>query len=306
MADRYPYSRDRFDREDRYGRDRYGRDDRGTMDRAGDEVRSWFGDDEAARRRQMDERERDRMASPPDARDDRWRGGPAWGGERSYSSDRPYGDRQYGSHDEREYGWPGMTERDYTGQTWRSATTSPRYERSMDYGRSTSDDPAFSYPRSGYAGGRYDTYSRRPDQSYQGERYAGREWSSTEGWRVPGPHAGRGPRGYQRSDERIRDDIYERLTAHGLIDATDVECRVANGEVTLTGFVDSRAAKRAAEDVAEEMYGVREVHNQLRVRSHARDEGVGRTSVLGLTEAQAQTNHPQPTGQEPGRPRTRT
>jgi hypothetical protein len=148
-------------------------------------------------------------------------------------------------------------------------------------------------------------------QSYGGpygrERYGAREWSSTEGWRVPGPHVGRGPRGYQRPDDRIREELNDRLTAHGLIDATDIECRVVNGEVTLTGYVDSRAAKRAAEDVADDLYGVREVHNQLRVRSNAVDEtGVGRTSVLGLTETQTQTTHP-PAGTtaEPGRPRTR-
>jgi hypothetical protein len=124
---------------------------------------------------------------------------------------------------------------------------------------------------------------------------------------VPGPHAGRGPRAYQRSDDRIHDEVNERLTAHGLIDASDVDCRVVNGEVTLTGFVDSRAAKRAAEDLAEDIYGVREVHNQIRVRSHADEGGVGRTSVLGLTEAQLENTHSSgapPT--EPGRPRTRT
>lgn len=120
-------------------------------------------------------------------------------------------------------------------------------------------------------------------------RPGAREWSSTEGWRVPGPHAGRGPKGYQRADERICDEINERLTAHGLIDASDVECRVQNGEVVLSGFVDSRAAKRAAGDLAENVYGVRDVHNQLRVRTHASDEGVGRTNVLGITEAQTQT-----------------
>jgi hypothetical protein len=65
--------------------------------------------------------------------------------------------------------------------------------------------------------------------------------------------------------------------------------RIANGEVTLIGFVDSREAKRDAEDCAEDIQGVREVHNQLRVRSHADDAtGVGRTSVLGLTEHEAQ------------------
>ena len=39
-------------RDQRYG----GSDDRGFFDRAGDEVRSWFGDEEAERRRRMDER----------------------------------------------------------------------------------------------------------------------------------------------------------------------------------------------------------------------------------------------------------
>jgi len=40
-----------------YGRERGGRDeDRGFFDRAGDEVRSWFGDEEAERRRERDVR----------------------------------------------------------------------------------------------------------------------------------------------------------------------------------------------------------------------------------------------------------
>jgi hypothetical protein len=115
-----------------------------------------------------------------------------------------------------------------------------------------------------------------------------REWQSSERWRVPGPHVGRGPKGYQRSEERVREEINDRLTAHGLIDATDIEVRIQNGEVTLTGFVDSRDAKRAAEDCAEDVSGVREVHNHLRIRSHAEDTGVGRTSVLGLTEHEMQ------------------
>jgi hypothetical protein len=78
------------------------------------------------------------------------------------------------------------------------------------------------------------------------------------------------------------------LTAHGLVDATDVDVRIQNGEVTLTGFVDSRAAKRAAEDCADDVPGVREVYNNLRIRTHADDTGVGRTSVLGLTEHETQ------------------
>lgn len=41
-------------------RDYYGNRDRGFFDRAGDEVRSWFGDDEADRRRRRDEFESER------------------------------------------------------------------------------------------------------------------------------------------------------------------------------------------------------------------------------------------------------
>jgi hypothetical protein len=147
-------------------------------------------------------------------------------------------------------------------------------------------------------------------QSYGGpygaQRFGAREWSSPERWRVPGPHAGRGPRGYHRSDERILEELNDRLTAHGLIDASDVDTRVENGEITLEGFVDSRAAKRAAEDLAEDIPGVRDVHNRLRLRSHVPGEGVGRTSVLGLTEGRTQTNSRMPATGTTRRSRTRT
>jgi osmotically-inducible protein OsmY len=45
---------------DNYDRDRNDRGDRGFFQRAGDEVRSWFGDDDAERRRRMDEQRDDR------------------------------------------------------------------------------------------------------------------------------------------------------------------------------------------------------------------------------------------------------
>ncbi|WBO22801.1 DUF2171 domain-containing protein [Sphingomonas abietis] len=48
----YGYGRDDYRREPGYGSP----DDRGFFDRAGDEIRSWFGDEEAERRRRRDER----------------------------------------------------------------------------------------------------------------------------------------------------------------------------------------------------------------------------------------------------------
>lgn len=82
--------------------------------------------------------------------------------------------------------------------------------------------------------------------------------------REQGRHAGRGPKNWQRSDERIREEVNERLTDHPHIDATEIDVQVKNGEVTLAGTVESRNIKRLAEDVAESVSGVKEVHNQLR------------------------------------------
>jgi osmotically-inducible protein OsmY len=82
-----------------------------------------------------------------------------------------------------------------------------------------------------------------------------------------GMYAGRGPRGYRRSDERIREDVNEFLTDDWHVDASDIEVSVDNGVVTLVGRVGSRAEKRRAEDVAESVSGVTDVSNQLRVGS---------------------------------------
>lgn len=82
---------------------------------------------------------------------------------------------------------------------------------------------------------------------------------------VVGRFYGRGPKGYRRSDERIREDVSEELWRDPEIDASDVEIQVENGEVTLTGKVEDRHQKRLAEDLAERVSGVNDVHNQLKV-----------------------------------------
>lgn len=80
------------------------------------------------------------------------------------------------------------------------------------------------------------------------------------------PYEGVGPKGYQRPDHRILDDVCERLTRHGKIDARQIQLEVKNGEVFLRGSVDSREVKRAAEQVADTVSGVKDVHNELRVQ----------------------------------------
>jgi hypothetical protein len=82
-------------------------------------------------------------------------------------------------------------------------------------------------------------------------------------------HRGRGPAGYTRSDERIREDANDRLTDDWGVDARDVTVTVANGEVTLDGTVPSREQKRRAEDVVDDLSGVKHVQNNLRVNEPA-------------------------------------
>lgn len=79
-------------------------------------------------------------------------------------------------------------------------------------------------------------------------------------------HVGKGPKGWQRSDDRIREDVSEALARHAALDASDIEVQVANGEITLTGTVANRADKRTAEETAERVFGVSEVQNQIKLK----------------------------------------
>ncbi len=82
-------------------------------------------------------------------------------------------------------------------------------------------------------------------------------------------HRGRGPKGYKRSDERITEDINDRLSDDSYIDASEIEVSVKDGEVTLSGTVNDRNAKRRAEDIAESVSGVGNVENRIRMKQES-------------------------------------
>ncbi len=75
---------------------------------------------------------------------------------------------------------------------------------------------------------------------------------------------GRAPRSYRRPDDRILDDVFLRIAASG-VDARDVEIEVNNGVMTLSGRVPHRFDKRLIEEIAEQVFGVDEVRNHLRL-----------------------------------------
>lgn len=88
-----------------------------------------------------------------------------------------------------------------------------------------------------------------------------------------GEHAGRGPKGYKRSDACIKEDVSDRLTNDSWLDASEIEVEVKDAEVTLSGHVASRDDKKRAELWAESISGVDHVQNNLRVDRnwHSRD-----------------------------------
>jgi osmotically-inducible protein OsmY len=135
------------------------------------------------------------------------------------------------------------------------------------YARDTREDFGADYARDrGWSGGgAHDQYAR--DEF-------GRDFRSRGETRPT--FRGRGPKNWRRPDERIREVVNELLTDHDGIDATDVEVKVENGEVTLEGHVGSRWEKRLAEDIAASCGGVHDVHNRLRVAD--REVQVGKAS----------------------------
>ena len=78
-------------------------------------------------------------------------------------------------------------------------------------------------------------------------------------------HAGRGPRGWRRPDERILEDVCDLMTQDPDLDASDISVGVSDGEVILEGTVEGRWAKHLAEDLADSVPGVRDVQNRLRL-----------------------------------------
>lgn len=89
-----------------------------------------------------------------------------------------------------------------------------------------------------------------------------------------GAFAGRGPKGYQRSDERIREDVCEALMRSAQVDASNIEVEVKDAIVTLKGTVDQRRMKRLAEDCAERVLSVRDIRNEITLSDSDRAESM--------------------------------
>nr|HMQ50574.1 BON domain-containing protein [Anaerolineae bacterium] len=142
-----------------------------------------------------------------------------------------------------------------------------------------------------------------PDYGFSRQRgeAGAEEAESMAGQRSPlGPYAGRGPRHYRRTDERIAEEICDRLMLDTQIDPSEIEIEVAAGEVSLTGTVEDRRAKRRAERLAETVVGVRDVHNRLRIEARE-SENAGEYTYPGRAPDQSKSTYmaDQATGYDP-------
>lgn len=270
-------------------------DYRRQFDEGSREPRSWFADDDPRRRSHEDERylyggernaryESSRSSGYDGDRASRWEGGADdrygyAGGTGMYrTDDRSYHDRY----------------RDYERERERDDRDRDRYSRESaanDYYRAARDQRddylRWSAHNMGTWGDQSHVQHDEPAPAWH-PRERGGYWRQYEAGR--GQFAGRGPRDYQRSDERIREEICDCMTDDGRLDASDISVAVSHGEVTLTGSVMSREQKRRAEDVAERISGVRDVTNQLRVSrdadGHDWSRDSSRVSAQGTTSSQ--------------------
>ncbi|SOZ38654.1 BON domain-containing protein [Cupriavidus neocaledonicus] len=132
-----------------------------------------------------------------------------------------------------------------------------------------------------------DEWSRRRvpygEERWEGRRDwyggpAGAPYGTAEGargygaddWDVPAHrgYRGGGPKNYRRGDDRIHDEVCDRLAHAQELDVSEVTVRVQDGLVTLEGHVGDRRSKYDIEEVAERVFGVQDVINHIRVRPY--------------------------------------
>jgi len=172
----------------------------------------------------------------------------SWQRENQYSGGS-YGN--YGSYGNQNYGNRNYGNRNYGNESYgNTGNRENMYRGNQGYNQNRNDRGWWDRTRDEVSSwfGDEDAERRRDmDKTYEGG------------------HRGKGPKSYRRSEERIKEDVCDRLTDDDMLDASGIDIEVNGDEVTLTGVVNNRMQKRRAEDLVESVSGVRNVENRLRV-----------------------------------------
>jgi len=202
-----------------------------------------------------------------------YRGGEGPGPGRGESDRGEYGRPYLGRREEQGYRGPGGG----YGGGWGW----PRRHREGPYGRGVYGEDQYGWTEYGeprYAGSLYRGELRG------GEPYREHEWQRSK---EPPPALlarlyARGPKGYTRSDERIKEDISERLWRTEYLDSSEVSVAVKDGVVTFSGTVPVRWMRHEIENIADSCIGVQDIENNIRVQRRTIEEAnVERSGTRG-------------------------
>ena len=158
-------------------------------------------------------------------------------------------------------------------------------KRGNDYDRNRNDNRNYGNNERGW-------WDRTKDEvsSWFGDDDAERRRERDERNEQMASHRGKGPKDYKRSEDRIREDVSDRLSDSHDVDASEISVRVEGTEVILSGEAKTKYEKRRAEDIAEQVSGVTNVQNHLRIwqenKGNYENKTIGVTQHTGSTAGQ--------------------
>lgn len=226
---------------------------------------------------QYDESERDRSYSPSEGSGGRDQWGYGESRNQDFGQNRDPGEGRYAQGGRR-------GSRDWNDYSQESQRGYGQGYGSQGYGSGTSGRYGSDYSMTGTGlRGQWDRgfsdMSRGTSGGY------GSSWSGGVDQPQRQSFRGRGPKGYERSDDRLKEMICERLMDDPNIDASEITVEVRNREVTLDGIVDDRRVKYEVEELIERCGGVKDVKNQLRVRARGSESGDDRSTQASTAES---------------------
>lgn len=180
-----------------------------------------------------------RNASPRYGGVSEYRRSQRWTGEGGYPSSRNQYTEREGYYPPQSGGW----------QQRQPSLRDSRYDNS-DFGGGTPYNGGYVQQDAGFQGWL--------DRGFQGNHQSDQQADHPS-------FRGRAPKGYERSDDRIKEDLCERLTHDHQVDASEITVHVKSGVVTLEGSIADRNQKYRAEDMADNVSGVKDVQNRLNV-----------------------------------------
>lgn len=144
--------------------------------------------------------------------------------------------------------------------------------------RGAAGEPRFVGPswRQGYVEQMWEAAEPYPPNAWRWAPAMDDAWRQGEP-PVPVDYRGVGPKGYRRSDERLHEEICERICIDPRVDASGFEVEVADAVVTLRGAAPDRQTKRLSGAIAASITGVADVMNELRIERPEPGDGASAT-----------------------------